>query len=216
VTDFLDAVRAGDRDAVRTQLQENPSRAGARDEHDTSAVRLALYHGQAEVADELLAAGPELDVWDAAALGDVDRLRALLDDKPYLAAAYAPDGFYPLGLAAFFSRPDAVALLLERGAQPDQAAATVSQVRAVHAAAAARDHESMRLVLEAGAAVDARQHGGLTPLHAAAQHGDQEMVELLVAHGADPKLSDNGGRDAAAHAEAGGFPALAEWLRERG
>jgi hypothetical protein len=38
------------------------------------------------------------------------------------------------------------------------------------------------------------------------------MAELLLAHGADPTLRSDDGKDAAAHARAGGHHALAERL----
>src|ERR1700756_513555 len=76
----------------------------------------ALYTGDRTRADELLAETPELTVFEAAATGDTDRLRQLLDDDPSLANAFGADGFHPLGLACFFGHVDAARLLLDRGA----------------------------------------------------------------------------------------------------
>ncbi|VEL23952.1 unnamed protein product [Protopolystoma xenopodis] len=42
-----------------------------------------------------------------------------------------------------------------------------------------------RVLLEAGAIVNARTRDGLTPLHCAARSGFPEMVELLLNAGAD-------------------------------
>jgi len=69
-------------------------------------------------------------------------------------------------------------------------------VRPVHAASAAHDRETMRLLLEAGADPNARQQGGFVPLHEAAHSDDVEMARLLLAHGADPALAADDGRDA--------------------
>ena len=55
----------------------------------------------------------------------------------------------------------------------------------LHAAAAGRSKDAVRALLEHGADVNARQHGGWTALHAASQNGDVEMVRLLIAGGAD-------------------------------
>ena len=56
-----------------------------------------------------------LDVFEAAALGEVDRLREILDGEPTSATAYSGDGFTALHFAAFFGGPEAAELLLERG-----------------------------------------------------------------------------------------------------
>ena len=62
----------------------------------------ALYRGDDERVSQLLADGPELNVFEAAALGHTDRLRELLDEDPSRANAFGDDGFQPLGLACFF------------------------------------------------------------------------------------------------------------------
>jgi uncharacterized protein len=177
-----------------------------------SMVLLALYHQRRDVADALLAADPPLDVFAAAAVGRLPRLRELLDREPALANAWAADGFFPLGLACFFRQPEAARLLLEAGADPRAAARNPMRVTALHAAAAARLTSVAGLLLDKGAEVDARQQAGYTALHAAAQHGDTELAELLLARGADPALRSDDGLDAAGHARAKGHPALAERL----
>jgi uncharacterized protein len=80
----------------------------------------ALYRGDRAGVDELLASDPKLDVFEAAALGRVDRLRELLDEDPSRANAFGDDGFHPLGLAYEAARQNGDArveqLLLEHGA----------------------------------------------------------------------------------------------------
>ena len=72
----------------------------------------ALYRGEGEQVEKLLAVDPELDVFEAAALGRAERLRELLDEDPSRANAFGDDGFHPLGLACFFGHPEAARLLL--------------------------------------------------------------------------------------------------------
>ena len=59
------------------------------------------------------------------------------------------------------------------------------QVAPIHAAAAGHKLEIVRALVEGGANINARQHGGFTALHAAAQEGDEAMTSYLLERGAD-------------------------------
>ncbi len=183
---IFDSIRAGDIDAVREAIKEDPGAAAARDENGRSAVRAALYVHKQEVADALLEAEPELDVFDAAAVGDVDRLTELLDADPELVGAWSEDGYTPLHFAAFFARGPALRLLLDRGADVGAVSRNEMEVQPLHSAVAANAREVVAALLRAGADVNARQAGGFTPLMAAEQHEKEgEMVRLLMDHGAE-------------------------------
>jgi uncharacterized protein len=149
----------------------------------------AIYRGDQARAGELLAADPELDVFEAAAVGKTERLRELLDEDPALVNAWADDGFQPLGLASFFGHAAAVRVLLERGAEVNSASRNEMQVMPLHSAAATGDprmrYEIAKLLLEHGADPNARQQDEFTPLMEADQHGDERLRELLLEHGAE-------------------------------
>ncbi|GIL63275.1 hypothetical protein Vafri_17378 [Volvox africanus] len=64
----------------------------------------------------------------------------------------------------------------------------------LHLAAAAGQVECVRLLVGAGAPLEAREkEGGLTPLHVAVQSRQLEVVEALIAEGADRTSPDNRG-----------------------
>ena len=153
-----------------------------------SEVLQAVYQRDQARVDELLAREPELDVFEAAAVGRTERLLELLDDDPALANAWAEDGFQPLGLASFFGRVDAARLLVEHGAEVNSASRNDFKVMPLHSAAATGDpearYELAKLLLEHGADANARQQDDFTPLMAADQHGDERLRSLLVEHGA--------------------------------
>ena len=155
----------------------------------------ALYRGQRDRVNELLSAGPELTVHEAAALGKTERLRELLDQDPARANEFGDDGFHPLGLACFFGHVDAARLLLERGADVNTLSRNEHiKTAAIHAAAAAEGkdesvrYELVKLVLEHGADPNLRQGGGdegFRAIDAARQNGDKRVEELLLAHAAE-------------------------------
>ena len=183
---IFESIKAGDVDAVRSAVRDDPSQAAARDENGLSAVRAALYAHTQEIADVLLEAKPELDVFDAAAAGDVDRLTELLDGDGDLVGAWSEDGFNPLHLASFFDRGKAVRLLLDRGADVGAVARNDMKVQPLHSAVAANSMEIVAALLVAGADPNAKQQGGFTPLMAAEQHEEEgDMVRLLMDHGAE-------------------------------
>ncbi len=182
---IFDAIKSGDVDAVRSELRDNPSAAADRGDNDVSAVRAALYAQRQDLADAVLEADPALDVFDAAAVGDGERLGQLLDEDPNLIGAWSGDGFAPLHLAAFFGRGDAVRLLLDRGADVDAVARNDMEVQALHSAVAAGHRDIVAALLVAGANPNARQQGGITPLMAAEGNDDTDLVRLLMDHGAE-------------------------------
>jgi ankyrin repeat protein len=153
----------------------------------------ALYRGETDRIEELLAGDPALDVFEAAAFGRVDRLRELLDEDPERANAFGDDGFHPLGLACFFGHAEAARLLLERGADVNALSRNEHvQTAAIHAAAAAEGkgestrYELVKLALEHGADPNLPQGGGFRAIDAARQNGDARVEQLLVEHGAIP------------------------------
>ena len=210
---LIAAITSGDVETVRQLVAERPELASARDANGLPVILLALFQQRPAVADALLAAGPQLGILEAAAAGRADRVRELLAADPQARRERTPEGFTTLGLAAFLGGAEVVAVLLEAGADPDDDADNPLRVRPVHAAAGARDLESLRLLLAAGADPNARQQGGFTPLHAAAHADEPEMARLLLEHGADPTLETDDGRNAAAIAADDGSARVAELLR---
>ena len=180
-----------------------------------SPIMDALYHGRTAEAQRLAAEAPpeSLTVHEAAAMGLRPRLEQLLAADPALVNAWSPDGFQPLGLAAFFGQRQAVELLLARGGEVNTHARHQFHVAALHAALAGPDHEIARLLVAAGADVNARQQGGVTPLHEAAQNGELELIRLLIEHGADAAAADDQGRTAVDFASAQGHTSVVEFLQ---
>ncbi|HEY6066557.1 MAG TPA: ankyrin repeat domain-containing protein [Thermoanaerobaculia bacterium] len=200
---LFDAIRKGDADEVSRLVDANPSLLAAK-VAGASPLLTAVYHRRSAIARLLVAKGAPLDVFEASAVGDVETLRRLLREEPSRANAVAPDGFTPLGLAAFFGHVEAARLLLATGADPKLAATNPTKVAPLHSAIAGGHVEIVRELLAHGADVHARQEGGFTPLHGAAVDGGEEAIRLLLAHGADR----------AARTDAGKTPA--ELARERG
>lgn len=211
--DLIAAVTDGDLARVTELLAADPDLANARRDDGVSAVLVARYRFDRPVLDALLAADPDMDVFDAAALGHQDRLRHRLGEDPGRVNAVAGDGFTPLHLAAFFGKAETARILLDAGARVDTYGNNAFANQPLHAAAAGRHVEVCRLLLAAGADVDATQHGGFTPLHEAAQSGDMELAELFLSAGADPVARTADGRTAIEVADDAGHPDLASRLR---
>lgn len=216
------AIKNGDQATVEDLLDQDPHLAEASDETGVSAVLTAFYHRQPDIAQVLIAEHPGLNVFEAAAAGDADRIREILDRSrigrgdPSLARAYSADGFHPLGLAAFFRRADVVRLLLERGVDVAARARNKLAVTALHSAvatdAAPVDREIVRMLLEAGAPVNVPHLGGGTPLHTAAYVGDPEVVRMLLERGGDPSMRTDDGKTAIDIARERGHTVVAEML----
>jgi ankyrin repeat protein len=214
--DLFDAINAGDESRAVEVLAAQPELASSRDGQGLSPLMQALYHGLIRLVPALRhASGEDLDLFEAAATGDVDRLGQLIDaGSP--TTQWSSDGFTALHLAAFFGQPNAIRLLIDRGADIEAVATSTRfarEARPLHSAVAARERQACGILLKAGADPNSRQHGGFTPLLQAAQLGDEALVNLLRDHGADAGALLDDGRSAAELAEEAGNERLALRLR---
>jgi ankyrin repeat protein len=209
---MFDAIDAGDEARLGELLATEPGLAGERDDDGVSAALHARYRDNHDAVRQLLATDPELDAFDAAGLGRPDRLAELLRADGGIATAFAGDGFTALHLAAFFGQTEPARLLLDAAALPNVVSRNQLQVMPLHSAAAGSHLGVARLLVAAGADVNATQRHGYTPLHAAAQNGNAELTELLLDAGADPTARTDDGLSPGDLAKAAGHPALAARL----
>jgi ankyrin repeat protein len=216
----FDLLQAGDTDGLRRILEQDPAASDARDATGVSLLMHSLYRGRRDLAELIASKKTALDIFEATALGRLDRVRECLRDTSAINSrsidSRSKDGFTALHFACFFGQPEAARLLIESGAAVDAVAANPTQVMPLHSAAAARNLEAARLLLEHGAPgiVNARQQGGWVPIHAAAQNGDRPMVELLLKHHADPNLANDEGKTPATVAREKGHPGIAALLEK--
>jgi uncharacterized protein len=193
---LFQAVESGNLEAVRDLASRDPAAVVAPGPDGLSSVLWARYRDRIDVLDVLLSVGPQLDVFEAAAVGWKDRLRELLQGEPALVSAWSVDGFTPLHLAAFFGHAEAVGFLVEHGADPHAVSRNPLSVMPLHSAAAGGHLEAARVLLDGNADPNARTHQGFTALHDAAENGSLDLTELLLERGADPTITDDEGRTA--------------------
>ena len=213
---FLDAVKAGDVAKVEALLAADRSLVNAKSDSGESAVLLATYHGHREVAQALLIYGPELNIHEASAVGDVERVRSCLEAAPGLINAYSHDGWTPLHLAAFFCHAETAGALVAGGADLHALARNGQANMPLHAAVAGRCKDVVALLLDEGADVRGRTGSGWTPLHLAAHGGLYEIADLLLDRGADVRAMNDGGDTPLAMAKEQGHQAVADALGQRG
>src|SRR5262245_34016247 len=215
--EFLEDVIEGDVAKVKEMLKADASLAQARDEKGLSAILKGVYYGKKEVVATLLASGVELNVFEASATGQTERVRALIKQDASMANAFSSDGFMPLGLAVFFGHMQTVEVLLAAGAEVNTASRETMKVTPLHSAAAARQVAIARLLIAHGADVNAGQaESCFTPLHEAAANGDIEFATLLLEHGAKINAKMKDGETPLAFAVSRNQSEMAAFLRGRG
>lgn len=187
---FLEAARSGDITMMKQLLEQDRTLHNQQADNGETPLLAALYHGKMEAVEFLLSLDIHLTLHEAAAIGDDAYVSAWLDEQPELLHTYSHDGWTPLHLAAFFGGDEAIALLLERGADVNAVSRNRMENRPIHAAAAGRKNGVIHLLLEKGADPNVKQHGGWTALHQAVQNADADLVRMLLDYGADPKAAN--------------------------
>lgn len=158
---------------------------------DLQAIDLAIWDGRhtgdPRMIRLLIEHGATFDLTIAAALGDIERVRQMLDAEPGRIRETRPSGRRPLS-AAIEAGHDAIAgLLLERGVDPSWGEPTAPKGRALHAAARAGKRELVELLLACGADPNSGVDSCGNAVLAAAT---PEIRALLVARGGTPDPYD--------------------------
>lgn len=192
---IFEIITKGELNELQQLVESDPGLAKSRDGNGVSALMTAAYYRKPDMVELLSEKIEELDIFEAAALGDTAVVQKLLTVED-MVNSRSGDGFTPLHLAAFFYQPGVAGLLIDAGADVNAVADNPGRVQPLHSAAASHAVEVVRLLLEHGADVNARQHGGWTALQSAAKHGNMDMLEILLQHGADPNQAADDGQTA--------------------
>ena len=222
---ILDAASAGDTEAVRALLRNDPKAVNAKDPIGYSPLYHAAEGGHREVAATLLAAGANANDFTG--------------NNGW--------GYSPLLIAAEKGHADVVALLLEHGADINSKSRNeesalwlaarnghlkVAEVLLAHSAdinikgsfmdtplgeaAYSGNNGIAALLIAHKADLNVRDQYGFTPLHMAAYHGHSGVVETLLAAGADINAKNKDGKTALGQAKSRGHTDTANLLRRHG
>ena len=115
-------------------------------------IDLALKRDDFDMVRMLLAGGAELTIDVAAAMGDADAVRQILDSDPGAVRALGDEAGRPMGEAARRGHTDVIVVLLARGVDPNRRdGRDAPRGKALWHAAQRGDGEMARMLLEAGA-----------------------------------------------------------------
>lgn len=155
-----------------------------------------------------------LDIWAAAAKGDLDRLNTLLAGDDEAANAGDESGNSPLHHAAWNSQLAAMQLLLDHDADIDSQSDQLWTP--LHWATRNGRAQSVKWLLDHGAKVDVPAHLGQTALHIAAEQNYRVTLALLLAAGADPNANDINGQTPVHLAALDGYTVTVTQLLDNG
>jgi ankyrin repeat protein len=203
---FLDAVKRGDRNAVRAALTEDPAMARESDDTGDTALHRAAEIGDLEMMEELIAAGAAADAARADGYRPVHCALHRGRKPPEQARATAQflldhGAGYTIYLAGVFG--DAAYVRAALGRDRSQANHTDTQWwRPITAAARRKDFEMVKLLLDHGADPNLPEDGAPVgeALWTAVYLDQPEMVKLLLEHGANPNTSPESSGSAVGHA----------------
>lgn len=214
--EFLDTIRRGDTARISQLLQENPTLANARDKNGVSAIFLALYRGNKTAALAIASKKPELDVFEASVIGDLERLKKIVSDDTASVRSYSPDGFTALALASYLGQKESVDYLIEKGADVNAVARNETGFTALTGAVTQNQNEIVKVLVKNGAQANHRYEGGFTPLMHAACSENVELVRFLLQNGADPTAKNGEGKTPLTFAQEKNNPGIIELLRKNG
>ncbi|CAM0958795.1 unnamed protein product [Alopecurus aequalis] len=192
---FLEAACSGDLEALRklgSALDEEGKgaaavAAGVCDANRRTALHFAAREGRTEVC-QFLVEQLRLPVDPKDNDGHIELMKLLLAKGVDVESE--SDAGTPLVWAAGHGQQEAVKLLLEHNAKPNNE--TADGITSLMSAVAAGSLPCLEGLIQAGANPNVTA-GGATPLHIAADIGNLEIIKCLLQAGGDPNTSDDDG-----------------------
>ncbi len=129
------------------------------------------------------------EIHEAAHSGNLERVKALLEDQPELLEAKADNGGTPLHYAAYGMQIGVMDFLLKKGAEIN-AKDNEGDTPLVWVIANGKE-DSVVYLLEKGADINSTNQNGVTPLIVSITRRQPAIMTLLLEQGADPTLRNN-------------------------
>ena len=196
-------------------VSADPTLIDARSRTGESAILTAVYHRQKEIVNLLVSRGAPLDLFEASAAGEVERVERLLGDRADV-NTYSGDGWTPLHLAAFFGHTKIAELLLASDADIAARSRNANGNTPLHAALAGNHKFVAGVLIGRGADVNAADAAGWRPLHLAAANNNLDAMKTLIAQGADVSAANGEGQSALSLAQERNHREAAAVLRRHG
>lgn len=216
VDDMVAAIKAKDLSAAERILAQDASLAHAKTQTGESMLLVATYHHAKPLVELLLMRGARPNLWEAAAVGRLDRVRELINNNAASINSHSHDGWTPLHLAAHFGQKEIVTYLLSKGAAVDTRSTNALANTPLHAAVAGGQRTCVAMLLQHNADPNATYLNGLTPLHAAASNGDDASARLLLGAKARADVLNGEGKTALDLARERGHEKVARVLEMAG
>lgn len=193
-------------------LSKEPTLVNEKTSHGISPLLLACYYHKHQIIPVILKYISTITIHEACAVGLKDHIAMMLAHQPTVVDELSTQGFTPIGIATHFEKEEIVRLLLAQGADANIPSQNGYSVYPLHTALNANNSAISKMLIEAGAAVDIVQQGGIMPIHLAAQHGNVDIIIQLLELGVDITVRTAAGESAAELAASKGFHELAKIL----
>ncbi|KAJ5163285.1 ATPase inhibitor IATP mitochondria [Penicillium coprophilum] len=159
---------------VAQLLVEKGANVDATDEKGETPLHVACWNGRREIAAFLLDQGAKLEA------------RSLKGNTPLLRGV-----LWETTVCKDLNSPSVAALLLERGANPEQG--NDWNITPLHCATSKESSGLCKILLQYGADPGLKTIKGMTPLHKSAQNGSLDSARHLLQKGADVQPKDRDG-----------------------
>ncbi|MEL7146067.1 MAG: ankyrin repeat domain-containing protein [Bacteroidota bacterium] len=177
-------IQAKNQQRLEQAIDNNPELAEGRTPQGITLLTLAAYCRNQQAVNLILTRKSSMDLYEAAAVGNVEMVRRHLQNDPAQINSFAVDGFTPLSLACYFGYEDLVSYLLANGAEVNLPSKNVFGSCPLHSACAVGHIPIVKQLLAHQANVHLRQNSGATALHVAASRAHLEVCKLLIKAGA--------------------------------